>query len=280
MTALLQDSTKETMLRSRMLAACLHSPVPDLKQSKTKQKKQKTGLIVLAQQSQPTFLPSSATVCCSLECSPAPAASVQSRRSRGVRPSARRWTCRSWRKIGSCRSPAAGMCSCRARSGPGIAFSLCCPRSSESYCRLRPRQDHSQKLGKQSATFFLSLGFKLWAQQTCRHVCVLSPRLLSRAQGCAAWTSPSVRAFSSRSWSSFAPSADSPLLPGTQGTVLQRKEQLCSLQRSAQTLCFYPESTVSVSESITFLPLYDKLIRAARHVQPAAPPPGSPTIFL
>lgn len=140
-------------------------------------------------------------MCCSLECSPAPAAFVQSRRSRGVRPSARHWTCRGWRKIGSCRSPAGGMCSCRARSGPGTAFSLCCPHSSESYCRLRPRQDHSQKSGKQSATFFLSLGYKLWAQQTCRHVRVLSPQLLSRAQGCAAWTSPSVRAFSSRSWS-------------------------------------------------------------------------------
>lgn len=33
-----------------------------------------------------------------------------------------------------------------------------------------------------------------------------------------------------------------------------------------------PDSVVSGSESITFLSLYDKLIRAGRHVQPAAPP--------
>lgn len=47
-----------------------------------------------------------------------------------------------------------------------------------------------------------------------------------------------------------------------------------SLYRSVlMSLCFWPpDSAVSGSKSITLLPLYDKLIRAARHVQRAAPP--------
>lgn len=43
-------------------------------------------------------------------------------------------------------------------------------------------------------------------------------------------------------------------------------------QPSSRVVSLSPDSPVSVSESITFLSLYDKLIRAARHVRPAAPP--------
>lgn len=95
------------------------------------------------------------------------------------------------------------------------------------------------------------------------------------------WTCPLPACPSSR------PGVAADVSPGCRELSAGRKSPgslggLCARHRGVLLFlcCSAPDSAVSGSESITPLSLYDELIRAARHVECAAPPPGLSVIFL